>query len=155
MWQHLNLSDISLGARPRYSLLDDEDVKKPNKQTKQTLSYWKSITWNGGVYVSVWSVNLENVWYFCEFGVESKYKSFWQCRCIIYVFCTLKNLPSCDLHIPKIYFNLEVHGNVFCCARAFLLSFFLSLLLAWYVLVYKLKICWSLKTKLESLFHCF
>ena len=32
VWQHLKLSDVSLGARPRYSLVDDEDVKKPNKE---------------------------------------------------------------------------------------------------------------------------
>ena len=27
------MSDVSLGASPRYSLVVDEDVKKPNKQT--------------------------------------------------------------------------------------------------------------------------
>ena len=31
MWQHAKLSDVSLGARLRYSLVVDEDVKKPNK----------------------------------------------------------------------------------------------------------------------------
>ena len=31
MWQHLKLSDVSLRARSRYSLVVDEDVKKPNK----------------------------------------------------------------------------------------------------------------------------
>ena len=34
VWQHLKLSYVSLGARPRYSLVVDEDVKKPTKQTK-------------------------------------------------------------------------------------------------------------------------
>ena len=33
MWQHVKLSDVSLGTRPRYGLVVDEDVKKPNKQT--------------------------------------------------------------------------------------------------------------------------
>ena len=31
MWQHVKLSDVSLGACLRYSLVVDEDVKKPNK----------------------------------------------------------------------------------------------------------------------------
>ena len=31
VWQHVKLSDVSLKARPRYSLVVDEDVKKPNK----------------------------------------------------------------------------------------------------------------------------
>ena len=30
---HIKLSDVSLGTRPRYSLVVDEDVKKPNKET--------------------------------------------------------------------------------------------------------------------------
>ena len=34
-WQRVKLSDVSLGVRPRYSLVVDEDVKKPNKQTYQ------------------------------------------------------------------------------------------------------------------------
>ena len=33
VWQHVKLSDVSLGIRPRYSLVADEDVKKPKKQT--------------------------------------------------------------------------------------------------------------------------
>ena len=33
VWQHVKLSYVSLGTRPRYSLVVDEDVKKPNKQT--------------------------------------------------------------------------------------------------------------------------
>ena len=32
VWQHVKLSDVSLGTRPRYSLVADEDVKKSNKQ---------------------------------------------------------------------------------------------------------------------------
>ena len=32
MGQHVKLSDVSLGTRLRYSLVADEDVKKPNKQ---------------------------------------------------------------------------------------------------------------------------
>ena len=35
MWQHVKLSDVSLGTPRRYSLVVDEDVKKPNKQTKK------------------------------------------------------------------------------------------------------------------------
>ena len=30
VWQHVKLSDVSLGTRPQYSLVVDEDVKKPN-----------------------------------------------------------------------------------------------------------------------------
>ena len=33
MWQHVKLSDASLGTRPRYSLVVVENVKKPKKQT--------------------------------------------------------------------------------------------------------------------------
>ena len=32
VWQHLKLSDVSLGTCPRYSLVVDEDVKKPTNQ---------------------------------------------------------------------------------------------------------------------------
>ena len=34
VWQHVKLPDVSLGICPRYSLVVDEDIKKPtNKQT--------------------------------------------------------------------------------------------------------------------------
>ena len=33
VWQHVKLSDVSLGTHPPYSLVVDEDVKKPSKQT--------------------------------------------------------------------------------------------------------------------------
>ena len=36
MWQHVKLSDVSLGTRPRYSLVANEDVKKPIKQKTAT-----------------------------------------------------------------------------------------------------------------------
>ena len=32
VWQHIKLSDVSLGTHPRYSLVVDEDVKKANIQ---------------------------------------------------------------------------------------------------------------------------
>ena len=35
VWQHVKLSDVSLGTRPRFSLVVDEDVKKPTKQTNK------------------------------------------------------------------------------------------------------------------------
>ena len=35
MWQHVKLSDVSLGTCPRYSLVVDENVEKPNKQNKK------------------------------------------------------------------------------------------------------------------------
>ena len=35
VWQHVKLSDVSLGTRPRYSLVFDEDVKKPTNQTNK------------------------------------------------------------------------------------------------------------------------
>ena len=34
VWQHIKLSDVSLGTLPRYSLVVDEDVKKPNNQQR-------------------------------------------------------------------------------------------------------------------------
>ena len=38
VWQHAKLSDISLETRPRDSLVADEYVKKPTKQTNFPLS---------------------------------------------------------------------------------------------------------------------
>ena len=38
-WQHLKLSDVSLGTRRRYRLVVDEDVKKSTKQTKKSLDF--------------------------------------------------------------------------------------------------------------------
>ena len=32
VWQHVKLEDVSLRTRPRYSLVADEDVKKPNER---------------------------------------------------------------------------------------------------------------------------
>ena len=32
VWQHVKLSDVSLGTRPRYSLVAEENVKKPTNQ---------------------------------------------------------------------------------------------------------------------------
>ena len=47
MWQHVKLADVSLGARPRYSLVVDEDVKKPTKQTDNIrVTYRRSVDWN-------------------------------------------------------------------------------------------------------------
>ena len=40
LWQHVKLSYFSLVSCPRKSLVDDEDVKKPNKQRKQSLSVY-------------------------------------------------------------------------------------------------------------------
>ena len=37
VWQHVKLSDVSLGTRPRYSLVVGEDVKKPKQPNKQIL----------------------------------------------------------------------------------------------------------------------
>ena len=37
VWQHVKLSDVSLGARLRYGLVVEEDVKKPTKQTSLLL----------------------------------------------------------------------------------------------------------------------
>ena len=34
VWQHAKLSDVSLGTRPRCSLVVDEDVKKPTKSNQ-------------------------------------------------------------------------------------------------------------------------
>ena len=45
MWQYVKLSDVSLGTRPRYSLVVDEDVKKTNKETNTTpVATWSSLS---------------------------------------------------------------------------------------------------------------
>ena len=38
VWQHVKLSDVSLGNLPQHSLVAEEDVKKPNKQTNDPSS---------------------------------------------------------------------------------------------------------------------
>ena len=35
VWQHVKLSDVSLGTRPRYSPVADQDFKKQSKQTNK------------------------------------------------------------------------------------------------------------------------
>ena len=40
VWQHVKLSDVSLGTVPRYSLVVHEDAKNPNKQTNKALGYF-------------------------------------------------------------------------------------------------------------------
>ena len=37
VWQHVKLSDALSWARPRYSLVVDEDVKKPTNQTNKQI----------------------------------------------------------------------------------------------------------------------
>ena len=37
-----NCHTLCLGARPRYNLVVDEDVKKPNKQTNESSACWAS-----------------------------------------------------------------------------------------------------------------
>ena len=37
VWQHVKMSDVSLGTPPRYSLVVDEDVKRTNQLNKQNL----------------------------------------------------------------------------------------------------------------------
>ena len=39
VWQHVKLSDGLSWARPRYSLVVDEDVKKPNETNKSINNY--------------------------------------------------------------------------------------------------------------------
>ena len=43
VWQHVKLSDISLGIRPRYSLVVEEDVTKQTNQTRQVENSWCNI----------------------------------------------------------------------------------------------------------------
>ena len=45
VWQHVNLPDVSLGTRPRYSLVADEDVKKPTNQTKPNQTIFSQGKW--------------------------------------------------------------------------------------------------------------
>ena len=41
VWQDVKLSDVSLPTRPQYSLVADEDVKKPTNQTnKADIAIW-------------------------------------------------------------------------------------------------------------------
>ena len=51
VWQYVKLSDVSLGTRPRHSLVVDEDVKKPNKQTGYVCFFALVATCLEGVYV--------------------------------------------------------------------------------------------------------
>ena len=39
VWQHVKLSDVSLGTRPSHSLVVDEGVKKPIKQRNKQTNY--------------------------------------------------------------------------------------------------------------------
>ena len=36
VWQHVKLSDVSLGTRPLYSLVIEEDIKKPTSQIHES-----------------------------------------------------------------------------------------------------------------------
>ena len=45
VWQHVKLSDASLGICPWYSLVVDEDVKKPNK----------SLSWQQKIFFLFWN----------------------------------------------------------------------------------------------------
>ena len=36
VWQHIKLSDVCLATRPRYSLVADQDVKKPTNQPNKS-----------------------------------------------------------------------------------------------------------------------
>ena len=57
VWQHVKkLSDVSLGTRPRYSLVADEDVKKPTKQAEPALNLLSRAT------VELLSLSLFAVW---------------------------------------------------------------------------------------------
>ena len=38
-WQHVKLSDVSLGTRPQYNLVVYEDAKKPTNQTNKPWQY--------------------------------------------------------------------------------------------------------------------
>ena len=73
-WQHVKFSDVSLGTRLRYSLVVDEDVKKPTKQTLVTIhvvrscsvtncSFLSSLSKGGGgggtEKLSLWRVRLK------------------------------------------------------------------------------------------------
>ena len=68
VWQHVikYCQRLCLGARPRYNLVVDEDVKKPNKQTKQTnkdnikMDYWNGLWPDGGNTNPCFSSHLEN-----------------------------------------------------------------------------------------------
>ena len=56
VWQHVKLSDFSLWTRPRYSLVVDEDVKKPNKQTRTS----KTNKLSGGIHTGLDSAQLNH-----------------------------------------------------------------------------------------------
>ena len=44
VWQHVKLSDVSLGTRPCDSLAADEDVKKPTNQPNKAQCMYLSVT---------------------------------------------------------------------------------------------------------------
>ena len=39
VWQHVRLSDVRLGTRSRYSLVFDEDIKKPTNQINKRVKF--------------------------------------------------------------------------------------------------------------------
>ena len=68
MWQHVKLSDVSLGICPRYSLVVDENVKKPTNQTNKPVkttcsSNARTFLKKGenGHYVKFFSIGFDSV----------------------------------------------------------------------------------------------
>ena len=60
VWHHIKLSDVSLGTRPRYSLVVDEDVKKPSKQNHREFHY-DTVALLFGCMANSFSSSLSNV----------------------------------------------------------------------------------------------
>ena len=55
VWQHSKLSDVRVRARPRCSLVVDEDVTKSNKQ-----SLMENYNYNGEKAISAWLIMFNN-----------------------------------------------------------------------------------------------
>ena len=66
VWQHVKLSDVSLGTRPRYSQVVDEEVKKS-----------KNPQWNVGLHEVL--VNKPMV-FFCRFSLSAVIPDGWGSR---------------------------------------------------------------------------
>ena len=63
MWQHVKLSDVSLGTGSRYSLVVDEDFEKPNKETKTQMKVGDVETSARAALASPWLNSLSTAVY--------------------------------------------------------------------------------------------
>ena len=95
MWQHVKLSDGSLGTRPRYILVVDEDVKKP---TNQKNNFYLSAVDMRVTPMAVASEMKAKIKKWCEeagSGVDYELRAV---RCLwLYLIITI--ISSCELRV--------------------------------------------------------